>query len=56
MKHYYELYKKYCKQLHLTPVEYKDFHINLYHQLKILVHSCFGSYVNNKQQQHEKDK
>lgn len=42
MDFYYEMYKKYCKQLNLKPVEYKDFNISLYHQVKILVHSDYG--------------
>ena len=40
--HQYELYCKYCQQLHLTPVVRSQFHSQLYHQLKILAHSHFG--------------
>ena len=43
--HQYELYCKYCQQLHLTPVVRSQFHSQLYHQLKILVHSRFGVQV-----------
>ena len=50
MDFYYEIYKKYCYQLHITPVEYKDFRIDLYHQVKILVHSQYGTPNQNKQQ------
>lgn len=45
----YELYCKYCKQLHITPVQEQDFHIELYHYLKALIHSCWGSYNYNKE-------
>ena len=48
MDFYYKMYKKYCAQLHLTPVEYKDFHIALYHHVKILVHSQYGFFKHTK--------
>lgn len=38
----YELYCKYCRQLHITPVVRSQFHNGLYHQLQILANSRWG--------------
>lgn len=42
MKNMYELYCKYCKQLHMQPCKFQEFHKPLYEQTKILAHSYYG--------------